>query len=160
MSRHLPKSFSENPKSAIQNRKWAGIVALVVALAMCGVMAQAQQPKKFTRIGYLSAVNPASETTRSAAIRQELRELGYIEGQNIAIEYRYGERKSDRAPELAAELVRLNVDVIVVSAGGNWVRPPRMQPKRFPSLWRDLGVILSSLGWLKALPVPAATSPA
>ena len=64
-----------------------------------------------------SSVNPASESTRSEAIRLALRELGYIEGQNIAIEYRYAEGKRDRFPELAAELVRLKVDIIVVAGG-------------------------------------------
>ncbi len=60
--------------------------------------AEAQQPKKVPRIGYLSSGDPASESTRSEAIRLALRELGYIEGQNIAIEYRYTEGKRDRAP--------------------------------------------------------------
>ena len=64
----------------------------------------------------------ASDSARSEAIRQALRELGYIEGQNIAIEYRYAEGKRDRLPELAAELVRLKVDIIVV-AGGDQADP-------------------------------------
>ena len=79
--------------------------------------AEAQQPKKVPRIGYLSALDPATESARSEAIRLALRELGYIEGQNIAIEYRYAEGKLDRVPELAAELVRLKVDIIVVAGG-------------------------------------------
>ena len=77
--------------------------------------AEAQQPKKVPRIGYLSALDPARESTRSEAIRLALRERGYIEGQNIAIEYRYAEGKRDRFPELAAELVRLKVDIIVAA---------------------------------------------
>ena len=81
--------------------------------------AQAQQPKKVPRIGYLSPVDAARESARSEGIRLALRELGYIEGQNIAIEYRYGEGKIDRYPELLAELVRLKVDIIVVAAGGD-----------------------------------------
>ena len=107
------------------------------------VTAQAQQPKKVPRIGYLSSCDPASESTRSEAIRLALRELGYIEGQNIAIEYRYAEGKRDRFPELAAELVRLKVDIIVVAGGDRWSRRPRMRPRRFPSLWWALGPILS-----------------
>jgi hypothetical protein len=71
---------------------------------------RAQQPKKVTRIGYLSSQDPGYESARAEGIRLALRELGYIEGQNIAIEYRYSEGKTDRAAELAAELVRLNVD--------------------------------------------------
>ena len=92
------------------------ILVAVVLLAV-GVIAEAQQPKKVPRIGYLSAGDPASESTRSEAIRLALRERGYIEGQNIAIEYRYAEGKRDRLPELAAELVRLKVDIIVVAGG-------------------------------------------
>ena len=69
-------------------------------------LAQAQQPKKVPRIGYLSPRDPASESSRSEAIRLALRSLGYIEGQNIAIEYRYGEGRLDRLPEVAAELVK------------------------------------------------------
>src|SRR5688572_1168759 len=66
---------------------------------------EAQQPGKVPRIGYLSPVDPATDSRRAEGIRLALRELGYIEGQNIAIEYRYAEGKVDRAPELAAELV-------------------------------------------------------
>ena len=79
--------------------------------------AQAQQPKKVPRVGYLSNGDPATESTRSEGIRLALRERGHIEGQNIAIEYRYTEGKRDRLPELLAELVRLKVDIILVSGG-------------------------------------------
>jgi putative ABC transport system substrate-binding protein len=85
-------------------------------LALCA-SAEAQQPKKVSRIGYLSSSDPADESSHSEAIRLALRELGYIEGQNIAIEYRYSEGKRDRLPELAAELVHLKVDIILVSGG-------------------------------------------
>src|SRR5262245_26522443 len=90
----------------IENLKWVWIVALVITFAVGGAVAQAQQPKKVSRIGYLSSSDPATESARSEAIRLALRERGYIEGQNIAIEYRYSEGKRDRRPELAAELVR------------------------------------------------------
>jgi putative ABC transport system substrate-binding protein len=86
-------------------------------LALC-YSAPAQQAKKVPRIGYLAADDAATESARSEAIRLALRELGYIEGQNIATEYRYAEGKNDRYPELAAELVRLKVDIIVVTGGG------------------------------------------
>ena len=109
------------------------ILVAVVLLAL-GVTAEAQQPKKVPRIGYLSSADPATESTRSEAIRLALRELGYIEGQNIAIEYRYAEGKLDRLPELAAELVRLKVDIIVVAGGNRRSGRPRMRPRRFPSL--------------------------
>jgi putative tryptophan/tyrosine transport system substrate-binding protein len=71
---------------------------------------EAQQLKKVPRLGYLSSVDAAAESARAEGIRLALREFGYIEGQNIAIEYRYAEGKRDRAPELAIELVRLKVD--------------------------------------------------
>jgi putative tryptophan/tyrosine transport system substrate-binding protein len=107
-------SCSDNRKSAIQNRKLVGSVALVLTLAMCGAVATAQQPAKIPRIGYLE------NTTALSAIdlktfRERLRELGYIEGQNILIESRYWEGKVERLPDLAAELVRLNCDVILTS---------------------------------------------
>ena len=78
-------------------------------------MAQAQQPAKISRIGYLSTTSPSDVPTRIEAFRQGLRELGYVEGKNIIIEYRYAEGKIDRLPALLDELVRLKVDVIVAS---------------------------------------------
>ena len=73
--------------------------------------ARAQQPKKVPRLGYLSSGDPVSESARADGIRLALRERGYIEGQNIVTEYRYAEGKIDRYPEIAAELVRLKVDI-------------------------------------------------
>ena len=84
-------------------------------LAHC-VSAEAQQPKKVPRIGYLSGTSPSVNSARIEAFRQGLRELGYVEGKNIIIEWRYAEGKLDRLPALAAELVGLKVDVIVSSA--------------------------------------------
>jgi putative ABC transport system substrate-binding protein len=106
------------------------ILVAVVLLAL-GVTAQAQQPKKVHRIGYLSTVDPASESTRSEPIRQALHELGYIEGQNIAFEYRYADGNLDRQPELAVELVRLKVDIIVVG-GDNPIRAAKNATKTIP----------------------------
>ena len=79
-------SIVGNRKSKIQNRKWIGMIALIISFALCGFMADAQ-PKKVPRLGYLSAVDADRDYARSEAIRRHLRELGYIEGQNIAIEY-------------------------------------------------------------------------
>jgi putative ABC transport system substrate-binding protein len=90
-------------------------ILLVIAVMGVGAMAQAQQPKKVPLIGYLSLLDPAGESTRSEAIRLALRERGYIEGQSIAIEYRYAEGNRDRARELAAGLVRLKVDIIMTT---------------------------------------------
>jgi len=106
--------------------------------AFCSILlafpfpARAQQPKKIPRIGYLSRFDPATESARAEAIRLALRERGYIEGQNIAFEYRYAEGKLDRAPELAAELVRLKVDVIVVPGGAPWIQAAKNATKTIP----------------------------
>ena len=85
---------------------------------MCGARAEAQQPKKVPRIGYLASTDAARESARFEAIRLALRERGYVEGQNIATEYRYAEGKQERLPELAAELVRFKVDIILVGGAG------------------------------------------
>ena len=79
--------------------------------------ARAQQPTKVPRIGFLFNISPSAAATRVEAFRRGLRELGYVEGKNIVIEYRYAEGKLDRLSALAAELVRLKVDIIVTGAG-------------------------------------------
>ena len=105
-------------------------------------LAEAQQAKKIWRIGYLSNSDPATESTRSEPIRQALRALGYIEGQNIAIEYRYAEGKPGRNAELAAELVRLKVDVILVG-GEATIRAAMNATKTIPIVMLGIGPILS-----------------
>jgi putative ABC transport system substrate-binding protein len=94
-------------------------------------LAEAQQPKKVSRLGYLSAFEQTFESTRSEAIRLALRERGYVEGQNIATEYRYAEGKRDRLPELVAELVRLKVDIILVG-GDIAIRAAKNATKTIP----------------------------
>jgi putative ABC transport system substrate-binding protein len=96
--------------------------ALLVALS---VRIEAQQPKKVSRIGFLSPVSASGSTANLETFRQGLREFGYIEGKNIIIEYRWAEGKLDRLPELAAELVSLGVDIIVT--GGT---PPVLAAKK------------------------------
>jgi putative ABC transport system substrate-binding protein len=86
-------------------------------LVVTGAVAQAQQPKKNPRIGFLTSSSASAYVNRVEAFLGGLRDLGYVDGQNIVIEYRYAEGKNDRLPELTAELVRLKVDVIV--AGGD-----------------------------------------
>ena len=115
-------------------KKKITVVALGAMLFALCVPAQAQQSKKVAQIGYLSAFDSTTDSTRSEAIRLALRKLGYIEEQNIAFEYRYAEGNADRLPELAAELVRLKVDIIVVAGGVRRSRRPRMSPRRFRSL--------------------------
>jgi putative tryptophan/tyrosine transport system substrate-binding protein len=114
---------------------WRNTVGLIVMLTL-GVLvvpltAEAQQPKNVPRIGFLSAASASSISARSEAFRQGLRELGYVEGQNLVIEYRYAEGKLDRLRELAAELVRLQVDVIL-SAGPTATRPAKEATSTIP----------------------------
>jgi putative tryptophan/tyrosine transport system substrate-binding protein len=113
-------SCSDNLKSKIKNRKWAGLF-VVVAILSFGVITEAQQQGKTPRIGVLNATSAASLASRMELFRQGLRGLGYIDGQNIVIEYRYADGKLNQLPDLAAELVRLNVAVIV-AGGGQSVR--------------------------------------
>jgi putative ABC transport system substrate-binding protein len=93
-----------------------GLFLFAASVLICLYPAQAQQPKKIPRIGYLAATSLSAIAGRTEAFRQGLRDLGYVEGKNIVIEWRSAEGKFDRLPGLAAELVRLKVDVIVTSA--------------------------------------------
>ena len=117
-------------------------------------MVQAQQPKKVSRIGYLSSFDPASESGRIEAIRLALRELGYIEGQNIAIEYRYAEGKRERMPELAAELVRLKVDIIVAAGGTGIIRAAKNATKTIPIVMTGGGSDPVEAGLVESLARP------
>jgi len=91
----------------------AGLVAFLVTLPIGVSEIHAQQPQKFTRIGLLDLAKPEATSTRNESFRQGLRDLSYIEGRNIVIEYRSAQEKPERLPELAAELVRLKPNVIV-----------------------------------------------
>src|SRR3989338_1702195 len=99
--------YSDNRKSAIQNPKWVGIFAIVLTFACIGVVAQAQQQKKVHRIGILELASPSASAHGHKAFQQGLCELGYVEGKNMILEYRYANGKLDLLPELATELVRL-----------------------------------------------------
>src|ERR1043166_5166956 len=91
---------------------------VIITLVICGTAftAAAQQPTKVIQIGYLTGESVSANAARTEAFRQGLRELDYVEGKNIVIETRYAEGKLDRLPALAAELVRLKVNVIVTGA--------------------------------------------
>ena len=117
-------------------------------------LAHAQQPKKVPRIGYLSSIDPATDSARAEAIRLALRERGYIEGQNIAIEYRYAEGKPDRLTELAAELVRLKVDIIVVAGGGGLILAAMNATKTIPIVMVGGGVDPVAAGFVESLARP------
>ena len=96
-------------KTALASILFAG------ALLAATVAVEAEQPTKIARIGYLAAACPDTQSARTEAFRLGLHDLGYIEGQNIAIEYRCAEDKPDRLPDFAAELVRLRLDLIVTA---------------------------------------------
>ena len=129
------------------------ILVAVVLLAV-GVIAEAQQPKKVPRIGYLSGGDAARESSRAEAIRAALRERGYIEGQNITIEYRYTEGKPDRAPKLATELVRLKVDIIVAAGGPTWVQAAKNATKTIPIVMVGAGSDPVESGLIESLARP------
>jgi putative ABC transport system substrate-binding protein len=130
-------------------------LALITMLFALCVSAEAQQPKKVPRIGYLSMRDPAGESSRYETIRLALRERGYIEGQNIATEYRYAEGKLDRAPALAAELVRLKVDIIV-AAGDPGIRAAKNATTTIPIVMTGQGSDPVEAGFVESLARPGA----
>src|SRR6266536_105506 len=135
------------------NNKLFG-VALCVLLFALSFPAQAQQPKKVARIGYLSTTDPATDSARVEGIRLALRELGYIEGQNIAMEYRFAEGRSDREPGLAAELVRLKVDIIVVASGDQWIQAAKNATKTLPIVMMGQGSDPVRAGFVESVARP------
>jgi putative ABC transport system substrate-binding protein len=129
-------------------------LALGASLFALSVAADAQQPNKVFRIGYLSGVDPAHESVRSEAFRAALRERGYIEGQNIAIEYRYAGGKNDRLPGLAAELVHLRVDIIVGPSGSAPIRAAKNATKTIPIVMMSLAADPVEAGFVESLARP------
>ena len=113
------------------NKKLLALLATIVAWLATFSPARAQQPSKVASIGYLASGTLSAETERTEALRQGLRELGYTEGKNITIEWRFAEGKLDRYPALAAELVNLKVDVIV-TAGGAATRTAKQATSTIP----------------------------
>jgi putative ABC transport system substrate-binding protein len=130
----------------------------IILLTLCSLLlapcsaSDAQQPKKIARIGYLSVLSSTSDAARLEAFRQGLRELSYVEGQNLAIEPRYAEGKLDRLPDLAGELVRLNVDVIV-AGGSTAIRATKDSTKIIPIVMAH-GSDPVALGYVASLARP------
>jgi putative ABC transport system substrate-binding protein len=135
------------------NRKIFALALCAMLFALCA-SAHAQQPKKIYRIGYLSSQDPVRESARSEAIRQALRDLGYLEGKNIAIQYRYAEGKVDRATQFAADLVSLKVDIIVVTGGGGFIRAARDATKTIPIVIVGVGIDPVAAGLVESLARP------
>ena len=117
------------------------VLALGVLLCALCYSASAQQTRKVPRIGYLPGAAPSADSARYEAFRQGLRELGYVEGKNIVIENRNTEGKFDRISELAAELVRLKVDVIVTT-GSNTTGAAKKATTTIPFSWRRIAIRL------------------
>ena len=115
-----------------------GFVLGALFLAVC-FSAEAQQTKRVFRIGYLASSSPDADSARSQAIRLALRKLGYIEGQNVAYEFRYAQGKVERDPELAAELVRLKVDVILAAGGDTEILAAKNASKTTPVVMTGSG---------------------
>ena len=134
-------------------KKITVLILCAMLFALC-VAAEAQQPKKVSLIGYLSSFDPAGESARSEGIRLALRELGYIEGQNITIEYRFAEGKMDRARELAAELVRLKVDIILAAGGTGIIQAAKNATKTIPIVMTGGGSDPVEAGLVESLARP------
>src|SRR5215475_1073467 len=130
-----------------------GVALGAMLIALC-FAAESQQPKKIHRIGYLMSADPTFESIRTESIRLALRELGYIEGQNIASEYRYAEGKRGRQPELAAELVRLKVDIIVVTGGPPAIQAAKNATKTIPVVMMGSGIDPVEAGYVESLARP------
>ncbi len=126
-------SRSDNRKFKIQNLKWLGLSVIAFVLVVVGAVAQAQPQAKIPRIGYLSGTGNASNPGPYVeALRQGLRDLGYVEGKNFLIEYRGAEGKPDRMPSLVTELVQLKVDVLVVPTAAGAIRVAKQATKTIP----------------------------
>jgi ABC-type uncharacterized transport system substrate-binding protein len=130
------------------------VCLLLTVLLLAVSPAGAQQPKKVYRIGYLSSGTPRTESVRAERIRLALSELGYIEGQNIAIEFRYGRGNLDRAGKLVSELVHLKADVIVVTGGGRWSQATQKATKTIPIVMTGTGSDPVEEGLVKSLARP------
>ena len=121
--------------------------------ALC-LPARAQQPKKLVRVGYLSPQTAAREASRAEIIRSALKELGYIEGKNLALEYRYAEGKRSRIAELAAELVHLKPDALMVTGGELFIRAAKNATSTIPIIMTGPGPDPVDAGFIKSLAHP------
>jgi len=135
------------------SKKVVGLVICAMLFGLCS-SAEAQQPKNVPRIGYLSVTDPTSDFARSEAIRVALRDLGYIEGQNIAFVYRYAAGKADQFAVLANELVRLKVDVIVVAGADRLIQAAKNATQTIPIVMTGAGSDPVQAGFVQSLAHP------
>jgi len=138
----------------MENLKSLGLSLIAFMLAVTSVVAEAQQPKKVPRIGYLSAIDRATESSRIEAIRLALRELGYIEGQTVTTEYRYADGNPNRIGKLAEELVRLKVDLIVTTGGDPVIRAAKNATQTIPIVMVGGGSEPIGAGFVESLARP------
>src|SRR6266571_1921482 len=125
-------------------RKIFGLLLSAMHFALC-FSVEAQQPSaKVPRIGFLSAQSESRSADRAAAFRQGLRDLGYSEGRDILIEYRWANGITDRLPDLAAELVRIKVDVIVTSGGNQAVLTAKNATSTIPIVFTGAAATVST----------------
>ena len=118
----------------------------------------AHQAKKVPRLGYISATDRATDVSRTQAIRTGLRDLGYIEGQNITIEYRYAEGKRNRYSDLLADLVRLKLDVIIVAGGDPLIRAAMKVTTTIPIVMTGGGADPVEAGLVESLADPGGNA--
>jgi len=131
------QSLSKSAREIVSKRI-IGVALSAMLLALCLPAEAQQQPKKIYRIGYLWPTRPTSPDLGTDAFRRGLRELGYIEGQNLVFEFRFADGKVDRLPALATELVRLNVDV-VVAVGGPSIQAAKKATETIPIVMTNAG---------------------
>ena len=118
------------------NSRFGNILVLATILLTTASLADAQQAAKIPRIGYISGTGSASNPGPYVeALRQGLRDLGYVEGKNFAIEFRGAEGKTDRMPSLVTELVQLKVDVLVVPTAAGAIHAAKQATKTIPMSW-------------------------
>ena len=135
-------------------KKSAASILVVVLQLILGVIAEAQQPKKVFRIGYLAPGDAAGDSMRVDGIRRALRELGYTEGQNLVTEYRYAGETRDRYDQMAVELTRLKVDIIVVAGGDPAIRAAINATKMIPIVMTGGGLDPVEGGYIGSLARP------
>ena len=129
-------------QKAISYNKILKVVAFALyamLFVLCSLV-EAQQPAKVYRLGFVSS-SSRDQSPRADAFRQGLQELGYVEGKNLVIEYRYAEGRSDRLPALVAELIRLKVDVIVTSGAPPVIYAAQQATRTIPIVMPGLSLI-------------------
>jgi putative ABC transport system substrate-binding protein len=139
-------------KKTGENSMFRAIVVCLLLTVFLLTVAEAQQPPKIPRIGYLSVLSPSSDSARLEAFRQGLHELGYVDGQSMTIESRYAEGQLARLPDLAVQLVRLKVDVIV-AGGSTAIRAAKNATKLIPIVMAH-GSDPVALGYVASLARP------